>query len=312
MTHAAGPVPPGFHEGELAVQRLTGSVGQAARLEGMLDPADLGPAAGFLSAQSLAVLTARDRDGHLWSSPLTGPAGFLSVTGPGSMQVHLTPAPGDPLHALPDGQTIGLIALDLARRRRYRVNGWLAEATATRLRVDADQAYGNCPQFIQQRQLVARTAGTDLPAHQTAHAPGPLSPEDRQQVAAADTFFLGSSHPRRGADASHRGGPPGFVRVQGENNLWWPDYPGNAMFNSLGNLAVDPHAALLFLDLTTGRVLHIRGCADLVQVPPGTAGDDGGTGRRVTVTVEQAQVGPVLPLRSDTVTAYARNPARTG
>lgn len=292
------------------MQRLTASDEQAARLEGMLDPANLGPAAGFLTAQSLAVLTARDRDGHLWTSPLAGPAGFLSVTGPGSMQVHVTPAAGDPLHRLPDGQPVGLIALDLARRRRYRVNGWLAEATATGLRVDADQAYGNCSQFIQQRELVARTARTGLPAHQNGHAPGPLSPEDRQQIAVADTFFLGSSHPSRGADASHRGGPAGFVRVKGERHLWWPDYPGNAMFNSLGNLAVDPHAALMFLDLSTGRVLHVRGSADLVQVPPGTAGDDGGSGRRVTVTVEQAQVGPVLPLRSDAVIAYARNPAR--
>jgi len=52
-------------------------------------------------------------------------------------------------------------------------------------------------------------------------------------IAASDTFFLGTTHPVRGSDASHRGGPAGFVRVDGDQ-LWWPDYPGNNLFNSFG------------------------------------------------------------------------------
>ena len=84
-----------------------------------------------------------------------------------------------------------------------------------------------------------------------------LSPKHAQLIANADTFFLGTIHPSRGADASHRGGPPGFVRVDG-NRLWWPDYPGNNMFNSFGNLAVDPSAALLFIDFDTGTALQFQ------------------------------------------------------
>ena len=57
-----------------------------------------------------------------------------------------------------------------------------------------------------------------------------------------ETFFLGTTHPDRGVDTSHRGGPAGFVRVE-DGALWWPDYPGNNMFNSFGNLAVDDTAA---------------------------------------------------------------------
>ncbi len=73
----------------------------------------------------------------------------------------------------------------------------------------------------------------------------------------ADTLFIASFHPEGGADASHRGGFPGFVRVIGDDQLVFPDYPGNAMFNTLGNLAEYPRAGLLFVDFTTGDVLQI-------------------------------------------------------
>jgi predicted pyridoxine 5'-phosphate oxidase superfamily flavin-nucleotide-binding protein len=82
-------------------------------------------------------------------------------------------------------------------------------------------------------------------------------------VAAADTFFLGTTHPTRGNDASHRGGPPGFVEVTSPTTVSWPDFPGNNMFNSLGNLAVDDEAALLFTDYTTGATVQMSGTAAL-------------------------------------------------
>ena len=74
----------------------------------------------------------------------------------------------------------------------------------------------------------------------------------------SDTFFLGTTHPEFGNDASHRGGPAGFVRADA-HTVSWPDFPGNNMFNSLGNLAVDPAAALLFIDFPTGRTLQVSG-----------------------------------------------------
>ncbi len=89
-----------------------------------------------------------------------------------------------------------------------------------------------------------------------------MEPDDIQQVQSADTFFLGTSHAEYGGDASHRGGPPGFVRADA-NGLRWPDFPGNNMFNSLGNLAVDPAAALLFVDFFSGRTLQLSGTAEV-------------------------------------------------
>ena len=78
----------------------------------------------------------------------------------------------------------------------------------------------------------------------------------------ADTFFLGTSHAQYGTDASHRGGPAGFVHADA-NGVRWPDFPGNNMFNSLGNLAVDPAAALLFVDFLSGRTLQLSGAAQV-------------------------------------------------
>jgi hypothetical protein len=306
-------VPPGFHEGELAVQRLAGVSTEAAHLRPMLDPAELGHGAQmFLQSQRFAVLSGRDDAGRLWISPLTGPAGFLEVTSATTLRVHRGPAAADPLYALPADQSIGLLVIDLARRRRFRINGWLRSADPEELCVEADQAYGNCPQYIQQRELTQSAAALETfgsPEEPTADG---LQRADEDLITAADTFFLGTTHPTRGSDASHRGGPAGFVRVEDSRHLWWPDYPGNNMFNSIGNLAVDPTAALLFYDFATGRTLHLSGRAELAQTAVGAAGDDGRTGRRVRFTVDVVAAGPSGALRGDHVSAYQRNPPLTG
>ena len=272
----------GFHEGELATQRRAGVEADARRLEGMLDPGHLSDgAAKFLAAQTFTAITARDRDGVLWTSPLSADAGFLHGEDQ-PLRIAAVPRVGDPLHRVPAGQQIGLIAIDFDARRRMRINGTLIDGDDTGLTVHIDQAYGNCPRFIHRRDapLVAATPSTAV------RRAGQLEPADIAMIAASDTFFLGTTHPVRGSDASHRGGPAGFVRVSTPQRLWWPDYPGNNMFNSFGNLAVDDEAALLFLDFATGASLHLSGTAQVQWTDPGVAGDDGGVGRHVTFSVD--------------------------
>ncbi len=295
----------GFHEGELEVQKRAGVAAQADLLSGMLARGELsGGFAHFLADRTFAVLTARDSSGRLWTSPLSGLAGFLEPTSPTTVSAHAVPVPGDPLHDLAAGQPVGLLAIEFATRGRVRVNGTLSATTRQGFRVSVEQAYGNCPQYIQQRRL---TPDRIVDGHPTVRRNDHLDHDDIALIRGADTFFIGTAHPTRGADASHRGGPAGFVRVH-DGELWWPDYNGNNMFNTLGNLAVDASAALLFPDFNTGRTLQLSGTARVEWIKPGARGDDDATGRRVRFIPDEVIAGPLLGANAEATTPYADNP----
>lgn len=68
---------------------------------------------------------------------------------------------------------------------------------------------------------------------------------------------------QRRVDVSHRGGPPGFLRLGADGRLWLPDYAGNRLFNTLGNLLQDPRCGLLFIDFDNGDLLHLHAEAEL-------------------------------------------------
>jgi uncharacterized protein len=96
-------------------------------------------------------------------------------------------------------------------------------------------------------------------------------------IAEADTFFIASRSAQldqeessQGLDVSHRGGRPGFVRVVSPNQLCFPDFSGNLLFNTLGNLEVDARAGLLFIDFQSGGMLHIIGSAEICWDVPET------------------------------------------
>jgi predicted pyridoxine 5'-phosphate oxidase superfamily flavin-nucleotide-binding protein len=293
-----------FHSGELDVQRRAGVSDDAARLAGMLNPAHLdGGPAKFLAQRHFAVLTGRDRSGSLWVSPLLGQPGFLDGHGT-TLDVHAVPAESDPLRGLPAGQQVGLLAVEFAIRRRMRINGLLSEVGPDRLVFDVEQAFGNCPSYIQQRLVEPTAAAATTRAATESDA---LNPAQRALIRDADTFFLGTAHPTRGADASHKGGSPGFVRIDGAE-LWWPDYAGNNMFNSMGNIAVNPEAALLFVDFATGTTLHLSGRAELEWLTPGSDGDDGNTGRRVRFRPQRVVQATPLRLRAVGVNPSPDNP----
>lgn len=249
----------------------------------MLDRSRLSEGATqFLRSLRFAAISGRDGGGTLWISPLSGQPGLLHGDDD-ALHISGVLREGDPLHRMPVGQQVGLIAIDFATRRRLRVNGVLANADDAGMTLHVDQAYGNCPKYIHRHDVnVAAIAAAPVGSPTRATF---LSAADRAMIAAADTFFLGTTHATRGSDASHRGGPAGFVRVDSPDRLWWPDYPGNNMFNSFGNLAVDDEAALLFTDFATGATLHVSGTAQVQWTSPGADGDDGGVGRRVVFSV---------------------------
>jgi predicted pyridoxine 5'-phosphate oxidase superfamily flavin-nucleotide-binding protein len=257
------PLPGPFHAGEIAVQQRTG-VADEARVVGRSIAPSIMPAAGpFLAAQRMAVAASLDTDGRPWASLLTGPPGFLHAVDERLLRASVRPRPGDPLGAnLRARSELALIVLDPWTRRRMRFNGrgLLREDGVFLL---ADQVYGNCTKYIQKRRLVAEVEAAPGQPSQAAH----LDPRQRGVIAAADTFFIASDHPVGGADASHRGGRPGFVRVPDDRHVAFSDYAGNNMFNTLGNLAEYPRAGLLFVDFESGDLLQLSGPARLEAGP---------------------------------------------
>ena len=244
---------PPFHPGELAVQERAGVRERASRV-GSSIAAEIPPVArAFLEERPWIVLGAADRQGRPWASLVAGPAGFARVTGP--REVCLARIPGEPLDAsLGPGTVVGLLAIDPSSRRRMRVNGTLAAAEGAVV-LHADQVYSNCPKYIHPRTDSLR----DHPPGVALTAAGLADPQ-REWIRRADTFFIATVNPGEGADASHRGGPPGFVDVEGDR-LRWPDYAGNMMYNTLGNIERYPRAGLLFVDFERGARLMLTGRA---------------------------------------------------
>lgn len=247
-----------YHGGPLAVQERVGVREQAEHVGRSIGTGIRDVAAAFLGLQPHLVVGAADGAGRMWASLLTGPPGFVRATGPDRIAVAGGPPAGDPLtRALGTaGTRVGTIALDPRTRRRMRLNGTL-EVTGGGFAVHAEQVFANCPKYLQKRE----------PLDRAAEGPGvlrrgeALTPGQERAVRAADTFFVATTAEADGVDASHRGGLPGFVEVSSPGELSWPDYAGNAMFLTLGNLAADPRAGLLFPDWESGALLQLSGRA---------------------------------------------------
>ena len=254
-----------YHAGELAVQARAGVSESASRIgRGIHD--FLPPLAqGFLEDQRLAVGASVGAEGSVWASLLTGPPGFLQAIDDRTVRVTPLPVPGDALRErIRVNPSFGMVAIDFAKRRRIRVNGDAELVPGDGFLLHVHQAYANCPKHIQERTLVARTAesaGDVVAEPQPIHTSRELTRAQRVRIARADTFFIASYHPEAGADASHRGGNPGFVRVVDPRTLVFPDYAGNTMFQTLGNFAVTPAVGLLFIDFANGDLLQLGGTA---------------------------------------------------
>ncbi|MBK5538081.1 pyridoxamine 5'-phosphate oxidase family protein [Pseudomonas sp. TH05] len=208
-----------------------------------------------------------DAAGNPWASLLEGPPGFAHSPAPDLLRIERLPAPEDPAQ-LAAGAAIGLLGIELHTRRRNRLNGRLQAYAADGFSVAVQQAFGNCPQYIQRREFEQAPAITSaMPAVQRLEQ---LDAAATALISAADTLFVASylDQPEgRSVDVSHRGGPPGFVRVEG-NCLTIPDYSGNRFFNTLGNLLLNPRAGLLFIDFARGDLLQLSGRTQIILEGP--------------------------------------------
>ena len=264
MTTAKSP----FHTGEQTIQSLAG-VRDLMERKGRAVIRDYMPEQhrAFFAALPFLVVGLADQNGHPWATTLSGPPGFMNSAEENLLAIKAWVDPGDPLHScIRDGAPIGGLGIELSTRRRNRINGRIENCIIGEgFSIRVQQSFGNCPKYIQAR--------TERPLPRSELAPEcrmacHLDDNDVRFIAEADTFFiasrsaqLGQDEPSQGLDVSHRGGLPGFVRVISQTEVSFPDFSGNLLFNTLGNLEVDARAGLLFIDFHNGRMLHIIGRA---------------------------------------------------
>jgi len=251
-----------FHEGELEVQRRAGVRESADEVGGIIADSVSDPAREFLERQQMAVLGTVDSNGRVWASVVTGEVGFIAVPSPRTVKIASLPESDDPLTGnLASVSHAALLAVDFTGLRRLRVNGQGIIQDGV-IYIRTSQVYGNCRRYIQAREITGlRDAASRV--GRASNRSRDLSKAQGDLISHIDTFFLATDHARQGPDISHKGGNPGFVRVNDARNLSYPDYNGNSMFNSLGNIVVDPRAGLLFIDFATGRTMQLTGKASI-------------------------------------------------
>ncbi|MDQ0073742.1 putative pyridoxine 5'-phosphate oxidase superfamily flavin-nucleotide-binding protein [Variovorax boronicumulans] len=297
-----------FHAGERALQLQAGSREQMA-VAGPRVIRDYMPDQHreFFAQLPFVVVGSLDANLQPWASVLAAPAGFAHSPDATHLRVDAVPAAGDPLAGqLAQGAPLGLLGIEPHTRRRNRMNGTVESLDATGFMLEVQQSFGNCPRYIQAREPVFAAARTDS---------APVQWLDRLDLAAerligsADTLFIATAYPEaaaagdeadarsHGVDVSHRGGRPGFVRVDEGGVLTVPDFNGNRFFNTLGNLLAHPRAGLLFIDYDNGELLHVAATAEIVLDGPELAEFEGAE-RLLRLHVEHALRRPAaLPLR---------------
>ena len=257
-----------WHAGE---QQLQARVGVAERMEAfgrkVIRKEMPDQHRQFYSQLPFMLFGAVDAQGNPWAGVLEGEVGFAHSPEPALLRLDSLPAADDPAQ-LQAGAAIGMLGIELHTRRRNRLNGRVSALDGQGLSVAVDQAFGNCPQYIQLRQF-ERVPLAD-PATRPAQHLDALDDAARAMIQVADTFFVASYvdvDNSRSVDVSHRGGQAGFVKIDG-NCLTIPDFAGNLHFNTLGNLLLNPRAGLLFIDFTTGDLLQLSGRTEIILEGP--------------------------------------------
>jgi len=246
-----------FHPDELDAQMRAGKGAAGAGIRGFMPDQHR----EFFALLPYLFVATADTAGWPLATMLTGAPGFVHSPDPTTLRIDALPDPRDPTaDGFGEGAEIGVLGLDLATRRRNRANGTIAARDAAGFMLAVRQSFGNCAKYIQRRAVEpAQHATGSIETLAALDAPA------RSLIAQADTLFVASrSRPGIGAggglDMSHRGGRPGFVRLDGDT-LVIPDFAGNRYFNTLGNLLGEPRAALLFVDFATGDLLQLQGRA---------------------------------------------------
>lgn len=299
-THETSP----FHEGERRIQELAG-VRERTEMQGQRVIRDHLPDQHreFYENLPFLLLGSVDAEGRPWASLVAGPPGFIQSPEADRIQLRTNALTGDPLNrSLQEETYLGVLGIEPATRRRNRFNGRAAQVNKGGFDIRVDQSFGNCPKFIQTRNVSYLTPGETASSPMVREAE--LTDTDVvRTITTADTFFIataysdGSGSATMGADVSHRGGKPGFLRIADEHSILFPDFVGNNHFNTLGNIEMNPQAGLLFIDFEKNGLVYMTGKAETIWDGPEVDRFDGAK-RLTRITPSEIIVTQnTLPLR---------------
>ena len=251
-----------FHSGELAIQEQLQEQSTAILNGRLYEDQVMMAAHKFLSQQSYLIISTAHSEVDLPVSIVFGEPGFVSVEENGkhlhiSLAAHKNMTSDPVLSSLKENLKVGILAIELSTRRRLRINGLIQELTPKSFKVIVEESYPNCPKYIQKRALAASAPRALTPQQDSQGTE--LTPWITELIQKTDTFFVSSFNPNGHADASHRGGPPGFIQILDNGELRIPDYPGNSLYNTFGNFHVNPNAGFLIWDFEASALLHMRG-----------------------------------------------------
>lgn len=245
-----------------------------------------------------------DEKGRPWASAVFGQPGFIQSPDPRSLHIGARPTFGDPLGTnLRPGTSLGFLGLEHHSRRRNRLSGKVVANGVDGFRIQVDQSFGNCPQYIHARSFEVLPQVAMPEAVKPTERFFKLTQQAKRIISKSTSFFIASyyqedeTNPSHGADVSHRGGNEGFVRISGDDLLTYPEFAGNNHYNTLGNLHKNPVAGLLFLDFENGDILYLTCQTEILWEPEQVASFQGARQFVQLRVTEGMLVEGAMPLR---------------
>lgn len=253
-----------FHDGQLAVQSITGEKEIAKMRIPMIKDAIHPRSIPFIEYQLLAFPGSEDIDGNIWLSLIVGKRGFIKIPSIHEINFDLSKVISNKndvfFKNIETKPTTGMLFHDAERRARYRVWG-TAQKKENQLVFNIKMGYPSCPKHIQREVFKSPKVKDNL--NVISKRGSILNSSEKKWIASAHTFFIATQTKKGDIESSHRGGNPGFIKILESGLLRVPDYLGNSMFSTLGNIYENQKAALLFVDYTKGITLQLTGKATL-------------------------------------------------
>ena len=253
-----------FHDGQLAVQRITGEE-EIAKMRIPMIESSLHPRSiPFIEHQILAFCGSEDNNRDIWLSLIVGERGFINAPSIHELRFDLSKVKSNLddifFKNIKDKPTVGLLFHEAVRRARYRAWG-VASEDGDQLSFEIRMGYPSCPKHIQREMIeIPEESKARSSSYESGTTLGDL---EKDWILNAHTFYIATQTKKGDIEASHRGGDPGFIEIQNNGLIRVPDYLGNSMFSTLGNIYENPKAALLFVDYEKGETLQLTGKAEL-------------------------------------------------